>query len=143
MRTSIGFHFLAISTLGSAAVVRTNHVARSGCTISGTMTFVNCRAGPSRSEEVVTRYLPDDVVEIRCIRDGEAIDGEKYVLPLFIVGRVLERGGGLPREMVATDRNKHSRAWGYVPTQSGCWVPIRWTDLGCKSKYFLGLVVLR
>lgn len=48
------------------------------CTISS-QTIVNCRAGPNRDYPLIRTTRPGQAVDIECIVDGEAIDGEKCV----------------------------------------------------------------
>jgi len=74
----LAFTLSALPLLASAnPVVLDSRDADKTCSIIG-LAVVNCRAGPSRDYRIVRAAQPEQRLGIQCIRDGEAIDGEKY-----------------------------------------------------------------
>ena len=88
MKVSLKLSIITLVALGDAAVLE----ARQGdklCSVPGP-TYVNCREGPSRSYPVARRVQPDQSFGVRCIRDGESIDGEKCVTAANFLGCLTE-----------------------------------------------------
>jgi len=52
------------------------------CSIEGTFAVVNCRVGPGRDFSSVRTVAPGQSFSVQCMRDGESIDGEKYVFSI-------------------------------------------------------------
>ncbi|KAK0713637.1 hypothetical protein B0T26DRAFT_753729 [Lasiosphaeria miniovina] len=69
--------FAALLAPGSSAAVSDTRQADKVCSVSGTSSYVNCRAGPGRDYATVRGVQPAQQFSVQCMRDGEAIDGEK------------------------------------------------------------------
>ncbi|KAK0724391.1 hypothetical protein B0H67DRAFT_567827 [Lasiosphaeris hirsuta] len=76
MKLAFPFFLLALPALGNTAALDTRQKADKVCSAIGSAS-INCRGGPSREYPVVRKVQPEQSFGVRCIKDGEGIDGEK------------------------------------------------------------------